>query len=77
MTHHLVGAAEIAAMLGITRQRVNAIVQTHEDFPDAEAELAGGSQLTRAPSPWPDSPRPNRLTLYEVRGVEGLPSAVP
>ncbi len=38
----LVGVAEIAQMLGITRQRVNAIVQTHEDFPDPEAVLTAG-----------------------------------
>lgn len=29
-------------MLGVTRQRVNAIVQTHADFPDPEAVLTAG-----------------------------------
>jgi predicted DNA-binding transcriptional regulator AlpA len=42
MTHHLVGVAEIAELLGISRQRVNAIVKTHEDFPRPEVELAAG-----------------------------------
>lgn len=40
--HHLVGVAEIAEMFGVTRQRVNAIVKTSEDFPAPEAELSAG-----------------------------------
>lgn len=42
MTHHLVGVAEIAELLGISRQRVNAIAKTHPDFPKPEIELAAG-----------------------------------
>jgi predicted DNA-binding transcriptional regulator AlpA len=42
VTHHLVGVAEIAEMLGVTRQRVNAIVKTHDDFPQPQAELTAG-----------------------------------
>ncbi|MGZ4314197.1 MAG: DNA-binding protein [Gaiellaceae bacterium] len=42
MAVDLVGVAEIAKMLGITRQRVNAIVQTHTDFPVPVAELSAG-----------------------------------
>ncbi len=42
MTLDLVGAAEIAEMLGLTRQRVNVIVRTHEDFPRPVAELSAG-----------------------------------
>ena len=42
MTHHLVGVAEIAELLGISRQRVDAIVKTHADFPRPEVELAAG-----------------------------------
>lgn len=42
MTGHLVGVAEIASMLGISRQRVNEIVQTHSEFPRPEAELSAG-----------------------------------
>jgi hypothetical protein len=42
MALDLVGTAEIAEMLGITRQRVNAIVQTHDDFPEPVAVLSAG-----------------------------------
>ncbi len=42
MTSHLVGVAEIAQMLGVSRQRVNRIVQTHTAFPKPEAELSAG-----------------------------------
>lgn len=45
--HHLVGVAEIAEMLGVTRQRVDAIVSTHEDFPKPEAVLAAGRIWSR------------------------------
>jgi hypothetical protein len=38
----LVGVAEIAEMLGISRQRVDAIVRTHGDFPLPVAELTAG-----------------------------------
>jgi len=38
----LVGVAEIAEMLGLSRQRVNAIVQTHSEFPKPVAELSAG-----------------------------------
>lgn len=38
----LVGVAEIAGMLGVTRQRINAIVATHDDFPEPVAELSAG-----------------------------------
>ena len=48
MTHHLVGVAEIAEMMGVSRQRVNAIVRTHDDFPAAAAVLAAGRIWERA-----------------------------
>ena len=39
----LVGVAEIADMLGgVTRQRVDQLARTHEDFPAPVAELASG-----------------------------------
>ncbi|HVG60467.1 MAG TPA: hypothetical protein VNA24_18055 [Hyalangium sp.] len=47
------------------------------DSSHAPAEVAAGSQPTRAPTPWPASHRLHRLTLYEVRGAQGLPNAVP
>ncbi len=42
MAAELVGIFEIAEMLGITRQRVDAIVRTHPDFPKPVAELRAG-----------------------------------
>jgi hypothetical protein len=42
VTEDFVGVQEVARMLGITRQRVNAIVQTHDDFPDPVSKVAAG-----------------------------------
>ncbi len=42
MTHHLVGATEIAEMIGVSRQRVHQLFQTAPDFPEPEVELAAG-----------------------------------
>jgi predicted DNA-binding transcriptional regulator AlpA len=39
--HHLVGAAEIAAMLGVSRQRVQQLT-SRPDFPEPAAVLAMG-----------------------------------
>ena len=39
--HHLVGVAEIAELLNITRQRVNQLVR-EDGFPKPEAELSAG-----------------------------------
>lgn len=36
------GVQEIAKLLGVTRQRVDRITRTHEDFPAPIAELASG-----------------------------------
>src|SRR5581483_4105656 len=47
MPHHLVGAAEIAEMLGVSRQRVAQLLTTQEDFPKPEVELAGGRVWSR------------------------------
>lgn len=47
MTDHLVGVAEIAAMLGVTRQRVNQLVR-EEGFPAPAAELSAGRIWNRA-----------------------------
>ena len=38
----LVGIAEIAELLGVTRQRVDAIVRTHAGFPKPVADLRAG-----------------------------------
>ena len=42
MTHHLVGTAEIAEMLGVSRQRVDRLVKTASDFPAPVVEIAAG-----------------------------------
>ena len=42
MRGSLVGVAEIAKMLGVSRQRVNQLVRSDSDFPAPEAELIGG-----------------------------------
>jgi prophage regulatory protein len=39
--HHLVGAAEIGKLLGVSRQRVQQIV-SRPDFPKPEVDLAMG-----------------------------------
>ncbi len=38
----LVGAAEVARLLGVTRQRVNALARTHKSFPEPAATIAAG-----------------------------------
>ena len=40
--HHLVGLAEIAELLGISRQRADIIAKTHDDFPQPTAVLSAG-----------------------------------
>jgi predicted DNA-binding transcriptional regulator AlpA len=47
MQEDLVGAAEIAELLGITRQRVDQISRTHADFPAPLAELKSGRIWSR------------------------------
>jgi len=42
MTSHLVGLSEIAAMLGVSRQRAGQIIRDYDDFPAPVAELASG-----------------------------------
>jgi predicted DNA-binding transcriptional regulator AlpA len=38
----LVGVAEIATMVGVSRQRIDQIIRTHADFPPPVAELVAG-----------------------------------
>lgn len=42
MTEVLVGTKEVAALLGVSRQRVNRIAQTHSGFPRPVGRLAAG-----------------------------------
>jgi ATP-dependent Clp protease ATP-binding subunit ClpC len=48
MTSYLLGVAEIAAMLGVSRQRVHQLIEESGDFPVPEAELAGGRIWARS-----------------------------
>ncbi|GAB7004442.1 hypothetical protein JCM18899A_19150 [Nocardioides sp. AN3] len=41
MSHHLMGTAEIADLLGVTRQRVHQLTRL-DGFPEPTARLAGG-----------------------------------
>lgn len=47
VSHHLVGVAEVAELLGVSRQRVGQLARAHRDFPAPEAELAGGRIWSR------------------------------
>lgn len=48
MPHHLVGVSELAAILGVSRQRVHQIIEEAKDFPAPEAELSAGKVWSRA-----------------------------
>lgn len=47
MTHHLVGASEVAAILGVSRQRVAQLATAGHGFPAPEAELSAGRIWSR------------------------------
>lgn len=47
MTDHLVGSAEVAKMLGVSRQRVNQLADSYADFPRPQALLAAGRIWSR------------------------------
>ncbi len=44
----LVGVAEVAELLGVSRQRVNQLVRESSDFPDPIAVIAAGRIWERA-----------------------------
>jgi predicted DNA-binding transcriptional regulator AlpA len=43
-----VGVAEIAEILGVSRQRVHALLKTHDDFPRPVADLSAGKIWLRS-----------------------------
>ncbi len=47
MTHHLVGITEIAAMLGVSRQRVHQLTNEDATFPAPAAVLSAGGVWER------------------------------
>ena len=81
MTHHLVGMAEIAEMLGVSRQRVSQLIETYEDFPKPEVELSGGRVWSRTaietwiashPERGPGRPEGGRVSRFFGRVEAGL-----
>ena len=48
MSLDLVGVAEVAAMLGLTTQRIDQLARRDPDFPAPVAELAAGRIWSRA-----------------------------
>jgi predicted DNA-binding transcriptional regulator AlpA len=48
MALDLVGVAEIAEMLGVSRQRIHAIIKTDPTFPEPEAVLSAGKIWLRS-----------------------------
>jgi prophage regulatory protein len=60
MSHHLMGAAEIAQRLGVSRQRVSQIT-SRDTFPRPVIELASGRIWeTEAVEAWIAEHRPDR-----------------
>lgn len=65
MTLDLLGVSEIAAMLGVSRQRADQLSRSYADFPEPEARLSVGRVWTReAVERWiaahPDRPHGRR-----------------
>lgn len=68
----VVGVAEIARKLGVSRQRVHEIIRSDTDFPEPAAELSAG-RIWKAPDVerWM-SARERRAKEVEVEDVNGL-----
>jgi len=47
VSHHLLGTAEVAEFLSVSRQRVTQLRSTYPDFPQPEVELAAGNVWAR------------------------------
>ena len=47
MPHHLVGSAEIASMLDVSRQYVDRLTREDPTFPEPEVELSAGRVWSR------------------------------
>jgi prophage regulatory protein len=81
--HHLVGLAEVAAMLGISRQRAGQVAKEYADFPAPVAALASGRVWERADveawarlHPARKPGRPSRSSgLYVPMEDQGAPRA--
>ncbi len=71
MTHHLVGMAEIAEMLGVSRQRVAQLIETYDDFPSPEVELTAGRIWSRTAIETWIATHPDRGPGRPARGSDG------
>jgi hypothetical protein len=76
MTSHLVGVAEIAEMLGVSRQRAVQIVASYADYPAPEVALASGrvwrrSDVDRWISKHPIRPPGRPSTSRQARPADG------
>lgn len=68
----LVGVAEIAQLVGVSRQRVNEIVRTDPDFPPPEAELAAGRIWERGKVDAWMAARSRQSKGAHVREIQGV-----
>lgn len=64
VSHHLVGVAEVAEMLGVSRQRVNQLVQEEPNFPAPEATLAAGRIWLRSTIETWAAAHPRRRSIH-------------
>lgn len=74
LVHHLVGAGEIAELLGVTRQRVNQLIASYDDFPSPEVELKGGRVWSRESVETWIAAHPVRVRTGRPRRVTGAGS---
>jgi hypothetical protein len=76
MSNHLVGAAEAARILGVSRQRLAQLVESVPEFPQPEVELAAGRIWRReAVQAWSDAhpTRARRGAGSSLHRDDGLP----
>jgi predicted DNA-binding transcriptional regulator AlpA len=70
VTHHLLGTAEVAELLSVSRQRVDQLASSYADFPKPEAELAAGRIWARAAvDAWLATHPERRAGRAEGRGI--------
>lgn len=75
MTNHLVGTAEIADMLGVSRARVAQLADSYDDFPAPQAELASGRIWSRTAVEQWIRDHPNRPGGRRREGVKPAPGS--
>ena len=69
LVHHLVGVGEIVELLQVSRQRVDQLIASYDDFPAPEVELKGGRVWSRdSVEAW--------IAAHPVRARTGRPRRV-